>query len=335
MRILLAVPYIRSYQAHQFWKKALEELGHQVKVFWYNKVFFFSSQPKDKVALLLNSRLQNWRIKKLVVSFNPEIFLLSSGVDVLTAKTMKFIHSLGIKIALFSGVSPLRFATREEKKMLRFVDYCFVNDPSHTQQWLQLGAKKAVCLPISAIDPSFHRELRLTREEKERYRSDVCFVGSLSFDRQEKLIALVKLLPRSVNLKIWGYLYPGTPLMLGLKPYYQGEAWEEEAVKIFNATKIALNFLPEHMPIGGNIRTFEIPGCGAFQLASRTDPGWFVNGKEIVLFSSLKDLKEKIVYYLEHEKERRKIARAGYQRTLKEHTYERRFEKVLQLMKEK
>jgi len=36
----------------------------------------------------------------------------------------------------------------------------------------------------------------------------------------------------------------------------------------------------------------------------------------------------KIRYYLEHDEEREKIAMAGYQRTLGEHTYEKRFEQI-------
>lgn len=328
-RVLIAAPYFRPYQGHYFWKKALKELGCQVKVFWYNKSSFFTFQPNDKAGLFLISEMNNWRLKRLINSYQPEIFLYSSGVDVLTANTAKFVHSLGVKTALLSGVSPLRFATTSEKEMLEFVDCCFVNDSTHTDEWLQLGAKRAVCLPIAAIDSDFHRKVKLSGQEKKNYQADICFVGSLSDERQKVLINLIEQLPRSVSLKIWGHIYSEAPLRPQLQSFYQGEAWEDEAVKIFNAVKIGLNFLPGHMPVGGNMRTFEIPGCGALQLVDRLDPSWFKTGKEVVVFEDLEDLKKKIKYYLGHDQECRAIAQAGYRRAHREHTYEKRFKKLI------
>jgi spore maturation protein CgeB len=102
-------------------------------------------------------------------------------------------------------------------------------------------------------------------------------------------------------------------------------------VKVFNASKIVLNFLPPHMPKGGNLRTFEIPGSGAFQLASRCPSAWFKPGREIALFSSLADLRHKISYYLQHTRQRQAIAHRGYLRTHRDHTYRHRFSTLLNL----
>jgi len=45
------------------------------------------------------------------------------------------------------------------------------------------------------------------------------------------------------------------------------------------------------------------------------------------------DLKEKIDYYLEHDKEREKIARAGQRRTLRDHTYKNRVKDIIKIIK--
>ena len=37
---------------------------------------------------------------------------------------------------------------------------------------------------------------------------------------------------------------------------------------------------------------------------------------------------DKIKYYLEHNEERESIAQAGYERTIREHTYEKRFNNI-------
>ena len=78
-------------------------------------------------------------------------------------------------------------------------------------------------------------------------------------------------------------------------------------------------------------RNFEVPGCGSFILTSYAPhlENYYEIGKEVVCFDDLKDLKEKINYYLKNEEEREKIALAGYLRTINEHTYERRFSEIL------
>ena len=61
---------------------------------------------------------------------------------------------------------------------------------------------------------------------------------------------------------------------------------------------------------------------------------YFEIDKEIVLFNDLKEAEEKIQYYLKNKKKLNKIAKAGYDRVLKEHTYEKRFEKIFKFINE-
>ena len=77
-------------------------------------------------------------------------------------------------------------------------------------------------------------------------------------------------------------------------------------------------------------RHFEIPACGGLVFTSPADDleTYYVPGKEMVLYEDQKDLIEKINYYLAHEDERAAIAKAGYERTIREHTYQKRFEEI-------
>jgi spore maturation protein CgeB len=81
-------------------------------------------------------------------------------------------------------------------------------------------------------------------------------------------------------------------------------------------------------------RNFEVPGCGGFMLTGKADDleNYYEFGKEIVCFDDIRDLIEKIRYYLAHEDERAAIARAGYARTLREHTYAHRFTAIFKEM---
>ena len=82
-------------------------------------------------------------------------------------------------------------------------------------------------------------------------------------------------------------------------------------------------------------RHFEINGCGAFQLSYYVE-GLEHNyeiGKEIAIYTNPTELVEKVKYFLSNNEERERVAEAGYQRTMKEHTFEKRFTHVFKIMK--
>jgi spore maturation protein CgeB len=81
-------------------------------------------------------------------------------------------------------------------------------------------------------------------------------------------------------------------------------------------------------------RNFEIPGCKTLLLTAEVDglEEYFEFGKEIVTFRGFDDLVAKIRRYLTAEDEREEIARMGYERTLRDHTYEIRFTQMFEKM---
>jgi spore maturation protein CgeB len=59
---------------------------------------------------------------------------------------------------------------------------------------------------------------------------------------------------------------------------------------------------------------------------------FFVIGREIVCYRSKEELVDKIRYYLRHDGEREKIRQAGYQRCLRDHTWQKRLADAFCLM---
>ena len=57
---------------------------------------------------------------------------------------------------------------------------------------------------------------------------------------------------------------------------------------------------------------------------------FFKIGAEVVCYTSPEDLADKIKYYLHHEAEREAIRKAGYERCLRDHTWQQRFNKVFE-----
>jgi hypothetical protein len=110
----------------------------------------------------------------------------------------------------------------------------------------------------------------------------------------------------------------------------------EKLNRIYAKSKIAigdslnLNF---DYPYYTSDRLFESTGRGGFTIYPRIKglEEYFKDGNEIVFYEhgNLKDLKNKIDYYLEHDDEREAIRIAGHERTKKEHTYIHRWQQIL------
>jgi spore maturation protein CgeB len=77
-------------------------------------------------------------------------------------------------------------------------------------------------------------------------------------------------------------------------------------------------------------RHFEIPACGGFMMTAHADDleHFYAPGKEIAIYEDVDDLARKIEYYLAHDAERNVMARAAYERTVREHTYAKRFDDI-------
>jgi spore maturation protein CgeB len=123
----------------------------------------------------------------------------------------------------------------------------------------------------------------------------------------------------------------------GIQVQTFGAGWEkrlsfDEMVAMFNRSKINLN--PNnsadatHKQIKG--RNFEVPGCGGFLLTGEAENlgEYYDIDKEIITFSSTGDMIAKVKYYLAHEEQRKAIANAGYERTLREHMFNHRLDAI-------
>jgi spore maturation protein CgeB len=77
-------------------------------------------------------------------------------------------------------------------------------------------------------------------------------------------------------------------------------------------------------------RNFEVPGCGGLLLTAPAEnlEQYYVPGSEIAYFSGTSDLVAQVRRFLAVPDLREEIARAGYARTLREHTYAHRFAEI-------
>ncbi len=110
----------------------------------------------------------------------------------------------------------------------------------------------------------------------------------------------------------------------------------ETAPKIFKASQINLNISSTQLHTSVNQRVFDVPLAGGFlltdwreSLAELFDPE-----KELTVYHSVDELREKIDYFQKHDLERNKIITRAARRIEKEHLLEHRIQKMLEQMKQ-
>lgn len=205
------------------------------------------------------------------------------------------------------------------------------------QELRKAGVRSTAFLPLAA-DPDIYRPLVLTPEEKRRFGAALAFVGAGYRNRQEFFSGLL-----DFDFKIWGSDWPLHSPLSAVVQNQGARVSEDEAVKIFNASRINLNlhsspYFPGINPDGDylNPRVFDLAAAGAFQLVDRRVqlPDFFQTEVELASFSTLTEARDKIGYFLAHEEERRRIATRGRERCLQEHTYARRMQEALEIIED-
>jgi spore maturation protein CgeB len=175
------------------------------------------------------------------------------------------------------------------------------------------------------------------RPDGDRARGAV-FIGGVDPRVHATGTAFLERVCKEVDVDVWGYgheaLDPSSPILRR----FHGPVWGPEMYRVLASARVALN---RHIDVAegqaNNMRLYESTGMGAMLL---TDSGkglgeLFDVGSEVVAYEDVDDLVEKLRHYLDQDDERVRIARAGQQRTLAEHTYAERMVELAGLLEDR
>lgn len=103
---------------------------------------------------------------------------------------------------------------------------------------------------------------------------------------------------------------------------------------VFKTSDINLNITLRSIQKGIPLRCFDIMGCGGFLLTNYQEDlsRFFIPNEDFVYFESREDLLFKIDYYLEHEDERRAIAKSALAKMREQHDYECRLKRIISIV---
>jgi spore maturation protein CgeB len=262
-----------------------------------------------------------------------DIFLCMAQAPI-TMRALQELKSRGVVTVLWFLEDYQRFTYW--KPLAPAFDFIFtIQRGECLQQMRQAGAGEVHYLP-PACDPSVHRPLALSPEERARWGGPLSFVGAGYHNRQQVFASLSHL-----PLRLWGTEWPEMKPFSFLVQEKGRRIAPEEYVKIFCSTDINLNLHSSNErdgvdPFGDfvNPRTFELASSGAFQLVDHRQllPELFVPGEEVITFRSTDELKHLIHFYSNQPELRHEIAMRARARALKDHTYEKRLSQMLDVI---
>jgi spore maturation protein CgeB len=337
LKILVVNPiYGGSLPAARHAAQALTQLGHEVEVFGaeafgdgmaFVESFRFDEHRQDSrrgLASLL-SQLVELKVREC----SPDLVVALAQAP-LMPESLERLKLQGIPVA-FWFVEDYRVLTYWQELARHYSYFFCIQKGEFTAELERAGVKHHAYLPTAA-EPGIHSPLELTPAEQQELGSDLSFVGAGYYNRQRFFRGLL-----DYDFKIWGSDWP---LVLPLAPFIQrggARIDTETCVKIFNASAVNLNlhsstYLEGVDPTGDfvNPRTFELASCEAFQLVDQRQlMGELFEEGELEIFTGLKDLREKIDFFLAHPDQRLAVATKGRQRVLHEHTYLHRMEELL------
>jgi spore maturation protein CgeB len=184
--------------------------------------------------------------------------------------------------------------------------------------YVRFGYKPAVHLP----------EAPASDEERERFASDVMFVGGCDAHRSAYFEALIRAMP-AVKLRLYGAYWER---VRALRPYARGFAVARDYRLAVGGAKIAVNLVRRANRDDHVMRTFEIPACGGFMLTERssTHQELFVEDREAAFFDSPDEFAAKVRSYLGRDEDRARIAAAGHLKIVEgRHTYVDRLAEII------
>jgi len=311
-------PHVRAFQALGY-EPILFSSRHG---FVYNSIFRKISRRVRPLIYLKNLQvyLINQGLIRLVKKHKPKI-LFAQKAETISPQTVEIIKGLGVITINF--YNDLMGEWSVIRKVAPHYDYFFNQDHIVLRRlWDELGLKNCFYMAHSTEplpDPFTARQ--------NKYQ--VSFIGTYNntlYPNREKYLTAIK----DLGLNIWG---TDNWSSTSLGDCFYGRSNGDERFDIYSKSKIVIDINWDNLPAEGlSNRPFEVTGCGALFMTDNVRADIYRAyevGKEVVVFMDENDLRQKVKYYLEHEKERAEIAMAGYAKTAAKHTYVERVKQLL------
>ena len=329
--------------------EALRRLGHEVVPIDtcgpVNGVRRLLVRVAGRVGWRLDTTHTNYELLEVARQIQPDVVWIDKGLTIRPATlrgirnaTLRGIRNatLGTRLVHYSldDMTGRHNQSRQYLAGTRYYDLHVTNKSYNVPELKTMGAR-SVLFVNNAFCPKAHRPVTVSNEERLNFGGPVGFIGAFEKDRAE---AIWPLLTAGVPVRVWGEEWGRGWKDWAARHRNPNLKVEERAVfgheyaKAICSFDINLAFLRKLNRDAQTTRSIEIPACGGFMLAERTQEHLtlFEEGGEAEFFGSHGEMLEKCRYYLAHAEERTAISRRGRERCVKSgYSYDAQLKGVL------
>lgn len=306
----------------------LKELGHEAHEFVVNCEPLQARWAAEHGVTLAPARYRGDRRgrERLVLAqaeaFAPDVCYVQN-LEVLGDRTLDVLHRRALLVGQLSTEPP-------PDRRLRRYGLLVTPLPSLADALPRRG------IPAHYMPLAFDTRVPArVGERPEPARWGAVFIGSLKPFRRWSSNRIVGAAAEAVPIDFWGYGERQWPRRSAVRRNYHGAAWGLDMYRVLRDSRIAVN---RHGDVAGseaaNMRLFEATGMGTMLVTDKKKNlgDLFKEGTEVVAYTDAADLVEQVRHYLAAEDERAAIARAGRERTFRDHSYARRMAQLVEII---
>ena len=306
--MLLAASYRWPIYAPAF-SEALEHIGIEVIQFDFNKYLYsFKTAPIElRLGFGPNLIRLNRLLRKAVRTELPDICMIWTGLGVWPSTIRDISQSCWV--TSYTNDDPFghrgkKLFWRLFRKGLKHYNSHHVYRDINYSEYASLGFEK-IGIMKSYYVPWLHYPENITKEPN--FENRISFIG---YGEPFRIKILSLLAKAGIKITVYGpqSSWRGMPNDPNIR-YYPGTIPPDKYREVVWNSPIMLGFLSKENRDNYTRRYFEIPACGGFLLAERTDYAkeLFVEDKEMVFFSTPEEAVDKCRHYLANSKRRDEI----------------------------
>lgn len=325
--------YLEALRSHGFRADQIVPMCHPLQFKWarehrvWNPGEWMTRVPGDPAPLRLARHLTDHQVLrrillKQIALLRPRIIWLFSGVPVTRPEVRAWRRHADHVLLWWS--SPLRKEIPYDE-----FDLILSGIPSLVRRFREQGIRSE--LLAHAFDPRILSRVACAARRVPR----VAFVGSLSSHHADR-ITFLDALARRVPVDLYGHgerlLPEGSPL----RRAYHGPVWGDDLYAVYGSHLIVVHRNIDVAERSASAkRLFEATGMGACVVteASENLRDLFRPDEEVVTYEDVEDCATKVEALLREPDRAALIGKNGQARTLANHTYERRVEGLLSMLR--
>jgi len=288
----------------RMWVKGLVRLGHDVQRFSYRNIMMQCSPfPSKSFARRFAKKKADVLLIEQIKRYHPDVLFIL-GMKYLDVETIRLARDAAPN-AIFVSRDDDPFPEKNPSRLALAVTTDIVITTSggrFLKTYKDAGVRCCAFIP-NICDPDIQQRYQV----EDKWTTDIIFTGRIEhtrLDRNDERYNAVRRLKEMPNVRIYGTF--GIPRVEGM-----------DYLHAISGAKIALSInIANDVRLYHSDRLINYVSCGTFTLAKRVPDSdlLFEDGLHLRYFDTVNEFFELADWYLKHEHEREKIAKAGMER---------------------